>query len=301
MKRLFVMDCADKDEPPAPMVFINPEIVWDLRGDADQRGGLPLDPRGLRRGHPAGARAPALARPRRRECRRREFADRPAVCVQHELDHLNGRLFIDYLSGVKRTMITVRMKKLKKREGAGLSPAPAAMRLVFMGTPDFAVPALDALAAGGHEIACVYSQPPRPAGRGQQPRPSPVAGARPRRSASPSAPRATLRDPAAQAEFAALGADVAVVVAYGLILPQPVLDAPARGCLNIHASLLPRWRGAAPIQRALMAGDPETGISIMGWRRASTPARSCSARRSRSARATPPATCTTGWRRSARG
>jgi methionyl-tRNA formyltransferase len=137
-----------------------------------------------------------------------------------------------------------------------------AMRLAFMGTPDFAVPALDALVAAGHEIAAVYAQPPRPAGRGMAPRPGPVADRAASLGLSVRTP-AGLREPAEQAAFAALGADVAVVVAYGRILPQAVLAAPARGCLNIHASLLPRWRGAAPIQRANMAGDDETGVSIM--------------------------------------
>ena len=136
------------------------------------------------------------------------------------------------------------------------------MRLIFMGTPDFSVPVLDALIAAGHEVAAVYCQPPRPAGRGKKDRPSPVQA---RAEALGLAVRhpVSLRTPEAQAEFAALGAEVAVVVAYGLILPQAVLDAPARGCLNIHASLLPRWRGAAPIQRAIMAGDAETGVCIM--------------------------------------
>ncbi len=136
------------------------------------------------------------------------------------------------------------------------------MRIVFMGTPDFSVPVLDALVAAGHEIAAVYCQPPRPAGRGKKDRPSPVQ----RRAEALGLPvrfPVSLKDPAAQAEFAALQADVAVVVAYGLILPQPVLDAPTHGCLNIHASLLPRWRGAAPIHRAIMAGDAETGVCIM--------------------------------------
>lgn len=136
------------------------------------------------------------------------------------------------------------------------------MRLVFMGTPDFSVPALDALVAAGHEIACAYTQPARPGGRGQKPRPSPVE-VRATALGIPVRTPATLRDPADRAAFAGLGADVAVVVAYGLILPRAVLDAPARGCLNIHASILPRWRGAAPIQRALIAGDRETGVSIM--------------------------------------
>jgi methionyl-tRNA formyltransferase len=136
------------------------------------------------------------------------------------------------------------------------------MRVVFMGTPPFAARALAALAEAGHAIACVYTQPPRPAGRGQRAARSAVhdlAEARGYPVRTP--PR--LREPAEQAAFAALGADVAVVVAYGLILPPPLLAAPRHGCLNIHASLLPRWRGAAPIQRAILAGDTETGVTIM--------------------------------------
>ena len=137
------------------------------------------------------------------------------------------------------------------------------MRIVFMGTPDFSVAALDALIEAGHEIAAVYTQPPRPAGRGQKPRPSPVQSRAEKLGLTVRSPR-DFRDPADIDELTALRADVAVVVAYGLILPRAVLDAPARGCLNIHASLLPRWRGAAPIQRAIMAGDAETGICVMG-------------------------------------
>ena len=135
------------------------------------------------------------------------------------------------------------------------------MKIIFMGTPDFSVPILRTLAAQ-HDILSVYCQPPRPAGRGKQDRPSPVqvaAGA----LGLPVRHPATLRTPEAQADFAALKADIAVVVAYGLILPQAVLDAPRHGCLNIHASLLPRWRGAAPIHRAILAGDTETGLCIM--------------------------------------
>ncbi|QFT77122.1 Methionyl-tRNA formyltransferase [Erythrobacter sp. THAF29] len=131
-----------------------------------------------------------------------------------------------------------------------------------MGTPDFAVPALVALHEAGHEIACVYTQPPRPAGRGKKLRPSPVQAKAEELGIPVRSPR-SLRNEEAQAEFAALDADVAVVAAYGLILPQPVLDAPKHGCLNIHASILPRWRGAAPIHRAIMAGDEETGVTIM--------------------------------------
>lgn len=135
------------------------------------------------------------------------------------------------------------------------------MRVIFMGTPGFSVPALEAVAAR-HEVVCVYTQPPRAAGRGQKPRPSPVQAAAEALGLPVRTP-ARLKTPEDQADFAALGADVAVVVAYGLILPQPVLDAPRLGCLNIHASILPRWRGAAPIHRAVMAGDAETGVAIM--------------------------------------
>ncbi|MCV2889373.1 methionyl-tRNA formyltransferase [Ruegeria aquimaris] len=136
------------------------------------------------------------------------------------------------------------------------------MRVVFMGTPDFSVPVLEALVAAGHEIAAVYCQPPRPAGRGKKDRPTPVHARALELGLEVRHP-VSLKGAKAQADFAALGADVAVVVAYGLILPQAVLDAPRHGCLNIHASLLPRWRGAAPIHRAIMAGDAETGICIM--------------------------------------
>ncbi|MGP9788699.1 methionyl-tRNA formyltransferase [Roseinatronobacter sp. NSM] len=135
------------------------------------------------------------------------------------------------------------------------------MRVIFMGTPDFSVAALDAVHAA-HDVVCVYTQPPRPAGRGKQPRPTAVH-ARANALGLPVRHPVSLKGTTEQAEFAALGADVAVVVAYGLILPQAVLDAPRLGCLNIHASLLPRWRGAAPIQRAIMAGDSETGVCIM--------------------------------------
>jgi methionyl-tRNA formyltransferase len=131
-----------------------------------------------------------------------------------------------------------------------------------MGTPDFAVPALAALVEAGHDVATVYSQPPRPAGRGHKLQPSPVHMFAESRSLAVRTP-ASLRSPEAQADFVALGVDVAVVVAYGLILPKAILATPRLGCLNIHASLLPRWRGAAPIQRAILAGDTETGITIM--------------------------------------
>jgi methionyl-tRNA formyltransferase len=136
------------------------------------------------------------------------------------------------------------------------------MRIAFMGTPEFAVPTLEALIGAGHEVAAVYSQPPRPAGRGKGVRPSPVQQAAEAAGIEVRTPL-SLRDPEAQAGFAALGLDVAVVAAYGLILPRAILEAPRRGCLNVHASLLPRWRGAAPIQRAILAGDGMTGVTIM--------------------------------------
>ncbi|WP_299348336.1 methionyl-tRNA formyltransferase [uncultured Shimia sp.] len=136
------------------------------------------------------------------------------------------------------------------------------MRVIFMGTPEFSVPVLDALVDAGHQIAAVYCQPPRPAGRGKKDRPTPVHARAAELGFIVRHP-VSLKGAEEQAEFAALNADIAVVVAYGLILPQAVLDAPAKGCLNIHASLLPRWRGAAPIHRAIMAGDAETGVCIM--------------------------------------
>ena len=136
------------------------------------------------------------------------------------------------------------------------------LRLIFMGTPDFAVPTLLALVAAGHDIAAVYTRAPKPAGRGMDMQVTPVEREA-RRLGLPVFTPTTLRDGTAQAEFHAHNADAAVVVAYGLILPKPVLDAPRLGCFNVHASLLPRWRGAAPINRAVMAGDEESGVTIM--------------------------------------
>src|SRR5881394_2355150 len=133
--------------------------------------------------------------------------------------------------------------------------------LVFMGTPEFAATVLAALIAAGHRLRAVYTQPPRPAGRGHRMQPSPVQKLAESHGLPVRSP-ASLRDAEAQAEFAAIEADAAVVAAYGLILPTPILTAPLLGCLNVHASVLPRWRGAAPIQRAILAGDKETGVSL---------------------------------------
>jgi methionyl-tRNA formyltransferase len=137
-----------------------------------------------------------------------------------------------------------------------------ALDLIFMGSPDFSIPALSALLDAGHRVKCVYAQPPRPANRGHKETPCPVHAFALEKGLPVRTPK-SLKDAAEQQAFAELKADAAVVVAYGLILPKPVLDAPRLGCLNIHASLLPRWRGAAPIQRAIQAGDHETGVTIM--------------------------------------
>lgn len=138
----------------------------------------------------------------------------------------------------------------------------ARLRLGFLGTPRFAVAILDALVAAGHDVVRVYSQPPRPAGRGQKPRRGEAHERAAALGIEVAAPL-SLEDAAVRTEFASLGLDAAVVVAYGLILPKPILAAPRLGCINVHASLLPRWRGAAPIQRAILAGDAETGVTIM--------------------------------------
>jgi methionyl-tRNA formyltransferase len=136
------------------------------------------------------------------------------------------------------------------------------LRLIFMGSPEFAVPSLNALVEAGHELVAVYSQPPRPAGRGKGERKTAVHERADALGIAVRTPR-TLRDEEEQAQFRALDADLAVVAAYGLILPSPILEAPKAGCINVHASLLPRWRGAAPIQRAILAGDEVSGVTIM--------------------------------------
>jgi len=136
------------------------------------------------------------------------------------------------------------------------------MRIVFMGSPEFAVPSLNALVEAGHDVVAAYAQPPRPAGRGKAERKTAVHGRAEQLGIEVRTPR-TLRDPEEQERFRALDADYAVVAAYGLILPKPILEAPRHGCINVHASLLPRWRGAAPIQRAILAGDETSGVTIM--------------------------------------
>src|SRR5262249_2218140 len=146
--------------------------------------------------------------------------------------------------------------------GSRFSASIMPLRLVFMGTPDFAAPTFLAIAEHGHEVAAVYTRAPQPAGRGMELRPSPIEHEARRLGIGVLTPK-TLRSPEAQDAFRAHRADAAVVVAYGLILPKPILDAPRLGCFNLHASALPRWRGAAPINRAIMAGDTETGVVVM--------------------------------------
>src|SRR5256885_2233698 len=136
------------------------------------------------------------------------------------------------------------------------------MRIVFMGSPDFAVPSLNALVEAGHDVVAAYAQPPRPAGRGKAERRTAVHQRAQELRIELRTPK-SLRNPEEQERFRALDADLAVVAAYGLILPKPILEAPKAGCVNVHASLLPRWRGAAPIQRAILAGDEVTGVTIM--------------------------------------
>ena len=183
-----------------------------------------------------------------------------ATVIQHEMDHLEGVLFVDHLTGLKRDMILRKLTKTKRLQAAGADRTGPAAR--FYGNAGFAVPALRGLAASRHEVLAVYTQPARPAGRGKHARPSAVQDLATSLGLEARTPR-TLRGEAEQAAFSAFGADAAVVAAYGLILPKPILDAPRHGCLNIHPSLLPRWRGAAPIPRAVMAGDTETGVCIM--------------------------------------
>jgi methionyl-tRNA formyltransferase len=212
-----------------------------------------------------------------------------AAEAQFLIDHLDGVTLLDRIGPEARRDALRAISRARRpdqgaatppsggtsRDGGSMPPeretlaksAPSdakgqAMRLIFMGTPDFSVGALNALVAAGHDIAAVYTQPPRPAGRGKKPRPSPVQLRAEALGLEVRSPK-SLRPEAEQQRLRDLNADAAVVVAYGLILPQGALDAPRLGSFNIHASLLPRWRGAAPIQRAIMAGDAETGVCIM--------------------------------------
>lgn len=272
-KRIVVMDLSeDKSEP---RVFINPEFE-PLTEDMDQYQEGCLSVPGFYENvdRPQKVRIKALDRDGNPF---EEVAEGLlAVCIQHECDHLNGKLFVDYLSTLKRDRIR---KKLEKQHRQQARPHPPkacpgkpfsfseprmsqALRIVFAGTPEFAAEHLKALLDTPHRIVAVYTQPDRPAGRGQKLMPSAVKSLALEHGLPVMQPQ-SLRNAEAQAELAALRADLMVVVAYGLILPQAVLDIPRLGCINSHASLLPRWRGAAPIQRAVEAGDAESGVTVM--------------------------------------
>ena len=286
MRRLAVMRVDGRAEP-----MLNPALVWASRDRQAVEATSPNFP-GVRAAVERAAVATLGWTTPGGERREKVFSGPRAAEAQAMLDAVEGRPLIDLLDPAERRRALRDMALAKAGGGPGApdappgaepdaAPAPApmdppaapspdaeespkgpAMRLIFMGTPDFSVLALDALVAAGHEIAAVYTQPPRPAGRGKKPRPTPVHARAEALGLEVRHPR-SLKGEDEQAALAALGADLAVVVAYGLILPRPVLDAPRLGCVNIHASLLPRWRGAAPIQRAIMAGDAETGVCIM--------------------------------------
>ena len=176
-----------------------------------------------------------------------------AHCIQHEVDHLNGKLFLDHLSHLKRQWALKKLDKKKKGE---------ILKLIFAGTPEFALPSLQALLNSSHKICAVYTQPDRPAGRGRKLLMSPVKKLALENKLPVQQP-ISLRDANEQKKLASFNVDLMVVVAYGLILPPAILTIPRFGCINVHASLLPRWRGAAPIQRAILEGDKETGVTIM--------------------------------------
>src|SRR5580698_2498420 len=227
-----------------------------LGRDGDLRGRLSFGSRDLGERRPPGAHQVRVSRPRRQGAASggRRFArhlpaarDGPSRRRALHRPHLQAQA----LHGAAQAFES----QTAERDGVTL-------RLAFLGTPDFAVPTLAELVAQGHDIACVYSQPPRPKGRGLDAQPSPVHEFALTSQLAVRTP-ATLKDAAQQELFAGLELDAAIVVAYGLLLPKPILDAPKLGCFNLHASLLPRWRGAAPIQRAIMAGDEETGAMIM--------------------------------------
>ncbi len=251
------------DEQPAPLVLINPEVIAASEDLATREEGCLSLP-----GQYADVTRPARVTVRYQDAEgaRRDISAEGllSACLQHEIDHLDGVLFTDHISALKRNMILRRLAKeqrqKRERDGGAVtgrcaSPSWAAR--------DFAVPALLALHAAGHEIAAVYCQPPRPAGRGQAVRRCAVQMAAEQLGLPVRTPARLRGEAAEHAAFAALDLDAAVVAAYGLILPPAMLDAPRRGCLNIHASLLPRWRGAAPIHAAILAGDPRSGITIM--------------------------------------
>ena len=265
-KRIVVMDLSKEGEPPDPIVMINPEIkkysdetvtteegclsIPEIYYDVERPAEVTVEYTDLegkrvtqRRQGPARHLHPARARsPRWRALHRLSVAaearPRAEEIPEGREAEQEGQLTF---SGGRRSL---------------------RLKIIFMGTPDFAVPTLTEIVSAGHEVVAVYTRAPKPAGRGQAERKSPIHLAAEGFGIPVRTPK-SLRNEEAQAEFAALDADVGIVVAYGLILPKPILDAPKLGCLNLHGSLLPRWRGAAPIQRAVLAGDARTGVMVM--------------------------------------
>ncbi len=254
-KRVIVVDVAkregeEKEAVKEPIFLVNPKSCRrPTRCPSMRRAAFrsrTITPRSSAR-----ARSRALSGPRGRDAEL-DADGILATCLQHEIDHLNGVLFIDYLSRLKRDRVIRRFEKDARRRDGLTSHGEnggMALRVVFMGTPAFSVPTLAAILDAGHHVVACYTRAPKPAGRrGLELTKSPVHVFAEERGIPVFTPR-TLRDEAEIARFASHDADVGVVIAYGLILPKPVLDAPRQGCLNLHASLLPRWRGAAPIQR----------------------------------------------------
>ena len=256
-KRVIVVDTARREEEPKPLAMANPEIAWVSEEMVVSRA--------LRPGYPPGPGRDALS-----GSWQHHSGDRSRWSARQMPVPRNGSFG---RGSVRRSSIFVEARHDPPQTGQdeetgrgrrrlGDAPAMPCLRLVFMASAEFALPVLAALLDAGHEIVCVYSRPPRPAGRGHRERPSPVHAFAAEKAISVRTPK-SLDGKDDQAAFAALAADAAVVAAYGLILPAPVLDAPRLGCLNVHASLLPRWRGAAPIERAIIAGDEQSGVTII--------------------------------------
>ena len=284
-QRVVTMDLAKKDDPKAPQVFINPEVVWSSAEKATYEEGCLSIPEYYEE----------VERPSAVKVKYLDLDGKPqeieatgllATCLQHEIDHTNGVLFIDHISKLKRDMVMKKFKKVAKKGGGGQAavrgqrafasywmifgahPRPATLTVLHAAAPDLhgharfrGADADRARRARARDRGGLYPRA-KPAGRGMELQPSPVEREA-RRLGLPVLTPATLKSAEAEAAFRAHKADAAVVVAYGLILPKAVLEAPRLGCFNVHASLLPRWRGAAPINRAIMAGDKESGVTIM--------------------------------------
>ena len=264
-KRLVVVDCDQEDGEQNPLVLVNPVLV-ETQGDPVVEGEGCLSCPGIS----VPIARPPFARVRYFDLDGEEWEIEGdgllGRCLQHELDHLDGVTMFERCDPLARIQalrdyeLALAAGRAPRRDFGG-SAGALTMRVVFMGTPKFAAAILEDLAQQ-HEVVAVYTRPDAVRGRGKRLEPSAVKAAAERLGLSVRTPR-TLRDEAVQRELAALAPDVVCVAAYGAILPKAVLDLPRHGCLNVHASLLPRWRGAAPIERAILAGDEETGVCVM--------------------------------------